>query len=530
MNIVGEGSFAVAAAIVVGAFVSEDAATVTAAVLAATAVLDARLAFLSVFAGLWIGDIGVYAAARGAAPAVLKRRWFARSASSPARQTRIWSLGASRFVPGTRVPMYVSAGLARMPLGVFAAVTAVSASLWILLVFFLVDLAPARSNALGQELRWAGLVGLALFLLLAAWRSWGCSVRSVVARAAERLKRWEFWPAWLFYPPVALFCVWLAIRYRGLSLPTVANLNQKNGGIVGEAKIEILRDLRRAAPELTAETHLVRAEAIPERVARIEQLCRRFGIDTPFVLKPDTAQRGTGFRKITSFDQLAPYLEKVRAAAVLQRYIPGPKEAGVFYYRFPGEPHGHILGITRKEFPAAVGDGIHTLRELIELDDRSRFMARTYLRRFGHDANRVLQEGECLRLVEAGNHCQGCEFRDGADLYTEALRGAFDEISRKLPGFYVGRFDIRYESDTELREGRGFTVIELNGAASEATNIYDRRNSLWSAYRTLYRQWKLVYAIGAENRKRGFRPAAAFSVWRDWRAFASQAREFPIAD
>src|SRR5207249_4459366 len=81
-------------------------------------------------------------------------------------------------------------------------------------------------------------------------------------------------------------------------------------------------------------------------------------------------------------------------------------------------------------------------------------------------------------------------FKEGGDLNSEELRTAFDEISQKLPGFYIGRYDIRYRSDDELRAGKEFQIIELNGAASEATNIYDEGNSLWSAYNTLYRQWK----------------------------------------
>ena len=36
---------------------SEDGATVTAATLAATCLLDIRLAFVSAFCGLWIGDL-----------------------------------------------------------------------------------------------------------------------------------------------------------------------------------------------------------------------------------------------------------------------------------------------------------------------------------------------------------------------------------------------------------------------------------------------------------------------------------------
>jgi hypothetical protein len=132
--------------------------------------------------------------------------------------------------------------------------------------------------------------------------------------------------------------------------------------------------------------------------------------------------------------------------------------------------------------------------------------------------------------VEAGNHCQGCIFLDGSDLLTDPLRQAFDAISQKLPGFYVGRYDIRYESDTELRAGRGFKIIELNGAASEATNIYDASNSIWSAYATLYRQWEIVYRIGAENRRRGKRVTRLWAVFKDWLAFSSRAAEFPIAD
>ena len=54
----------------------------------------------------------------------------------------------------------------------------------------------------------------------------------------------------------------------------------------------------------------------------------------------------------------------------------------------------------------------------------------------------------------------------------------------------------------EIRAGR-FKVIELNGVSSEATNIYDPRGTLWAAYRTLFRQWRLAFRIGAANRALG---------------------------
>ena len=138
--------------------------------------------------------------------------------------------------------------------------------------------------------------------------------------------------------------------------------------------------------------------------------------------------------------------------------------------------------------------------------------------------------GEELKLVEAGNHAQGCIFRDGMRLRAPELEARIDAISQKLKGFYVGRYDIRYSNEEDLRAGRNFRIIELNGAASEATSIYDAHNSLFSAYRTLFRQWDIVFAIGAANRKRGCAPTPAADIWRAWRDYRRQAASYPTAD
>jgi hypothetical protein len=99
-----------------------------------------------------------------------------------------------------------------------------------------------------------------------------------------------------------------------------------------------------------------------------------------------------------------------------------------------------------------------------------------------------------------------------------------------VPGFFVGRFDLRYSDDEALSRGEGFQILELNGAASEATNIYDANNSLWSAYRTLFRQWELVYAIGAANKRANRGGATTVEVIRDWLRFRKTSRCYPAAD
>ena len=143
---------------------------------------------------------------------------------------------------------------------------------------------------------------------------------------------------------------------------------------------------------------------------------------------------------------------------------------------------------------------------------------------------KVLGIGERLRLVEAGNHCQGCILRDGAHLISPALRNRIDQISRGVPSFFIGRYDIRYSDESALLRGENFKIIELNGAASEATNIYDERNSLFHAYRTLYQQWELVYRIGRANRDRGCRPASILGIVRDMKLYAKMSQSYPAAD
>jgi len=157
-------------------------------------------------------------------------------------------------------------------------------------------------------------------------------------------------------------------------------------------------------------------------------------------------------------------------------------------------------------------------------------MASTYLRRFAMRQDEILASGEVLKLVETGNHAQGCIFRDGMHLFTEELERAIDQISRKLPGFFIGRYDIRYENEEDFKQGRNFQIVELNGASSEATSIYDARNSLFSAYRTLFQQWRLVFTIGAANRLNGHAPSSLTALWRNWRQYSAAALSYPLAD
>jgi hypothetical protein len=312
--------------------------------------------------------------------------------------------------------------------------------------------------------------------------------------------RWEFWPMCLFYAPVAAWVAALALRHGGLATVTAANPGMRDGGTVGESKYEILSALPQDA--------IVPSAFVPPGppAARLECLwavVRQRGWHLPLVLKPDVGQRGTGVRLVRTVPDATRYLAGEAGAVLVQPYHPGPHEAGIFYCRHPAWTHGRILSITDKHVPVIVGDGQSTVEALVWSHPRYRFQADLFLERHRDARRRVLAAGERLPLGLAGNHAQGALFRDGMYLWTRDLEGRIDAIARAYPGLFVGRFDVRYTDVDAFRAGHDIAIVELNGATAESTDIYDPARSLLQAYRRLFQQWSLVFAIGAANRAAG---------------------------
>jgi membrane protein DedA with SNARE-associated domain len=515
-----------AATLFLTTFVLEDVAAIGGGLTLAAGGSAWPVVFWPCFLGIWLGDVGLYALARRFGRTWFERSRFARHRSTVARSEQWFArrgtavLIFSRVVPGARLPTYLAAGFLRLPISRFLFVTGVASLVWTVVILIVVGTVGAEILRRGGSLMLLIVASLALVIF---------ALRKVAPTIAQ-WRRWEFWPPWLFYIPVTVNYLWLAIKYRSFTAPTAANPGMFSGGIVGESKAQILDALSRTSPEFMSTAELLGESSPLERIAAFRAAIARRGWTFPVVLKPNVGQRGIGVKVIRCEAQAIDYLQSTGAPLIVQRYAPGPREVGIFYYRMPGEGRGRILAITEKIFPAITGDGRSTIAQLIGNDARARFMSARYLARFADRADEILGEGQVLKLVETGNHAQGCIFQDGMHLLTPDLAARIDEISRKLPGFHIGRYDVRYESDDDLRAGRNFQIVELNGAAAEATSIYDARNSLWSAYRTLFRQWELVFAIGAANLRRGNLTTPVGAVWNEWRKCARQSAMLPTAD
>lgn len=160
-----------AIAIVLGTFILEDAATVLAALQADEGKLSAALALVALYAGIILGDLGLYGLGwLGARTPVVARILPPRRAEA----IRAWLQGrvfkvvlVSRFLPGLRLPTYTTCGFVGAHLRQFASAVVIATICWTSLLF-------GVSLRVGQVLidhfgawRWAGAAGFAVFIILA---------------------------------------------------------------------------------------------------------------------------------------------------------------------------------------------------------------------------------------------------------------------------------------------------------------------------------------------------------------------------
>jgi hypothetical protein len=342
----------------------------------------------------------------------------------------------------------------------------------------------------------------------------------------SRWRHWEFWPMWATYPPVVAWIALQAIRHGSLRPITAANPGFADGGLVGESKHAIQSLL---PPAWTVPSRVIEPGPLHERTASLLQWMSDEHWSYPIVLKPDVGQRGVGVRKIASDAAAFAYLGDYPHRIVVQPWHPGPFEAGVFYARHPDQSRGRILSITDKVFPAVVGDGCSTLAELIASHPRYRLQCETFFQRHHEKLQVVLDAGQPMPLGEVGNHSQGTLFLDGAALWSPALEERIDEIARGVPGFFIGRFDVRYTDAARFRSGLDIRVIELNGVTAEPTDIYDPQRSIASAYVALFDQWRRVFAIGTANLRRGCRGASTLRLLQLGMTHLTDGRAFPVS-
>lgn len=313
-----------------------------------------------------------------------------------------------------------------------------------------------------------------------------------------RFFHWEYWSFHTVYLPLYLIWVAICLRARSFFFFAAANPTIRNGGFLNESKKDIIPMIPAA---IHPRTLFFSAPADAEAAARqLKEAQFRF----PLIGKPDVGGRGRGVKILRCESALKEYLVRTAIDFHIQEFVPYEKEAGIFYYRYPGEKTGRLSGIARKEFLRVRGDGYSSIAGLLQKDKRAILQQKSLERIYGATLERILPEGEELELIPYGSHARGAKFLDDSHLIDEELTRVIDGICRQIPEFYFGRLDIRYRDWEELRQGRHFVVIEVNGAGSEPTHIYDPAHSLFFAWKEIIRHWLILARISRHNHRRGF--------------------------
>ena len=228
-------------------------------------------------------------------------------------------------------------------------------------------------------------------------------------------------------------------------------------------------------------------------------LIKQRNLKYPLIGKPDIGMKGMMVKKLENEKELLSYAENSKVDFLIQEFVPFKNEIGIFYYRYPNEERGHISGIVRKELLTVTGDGISTVEQLLLKNKRAVLQLPTLRIKEKEKLNIILQREEELIIVPYGNHVRGAKFLDDSSLIDEELTNTIDSICKKVDGFYFGRLDIRYKDWEELKRGKNFSIIELNGSGSEPTHIYDPRHSVFWAWGEIAKHWKILYRVSKLN-------------------------------
>jgi membrane protein DedA with SNARE-associated domain len=532
-------------------FIHEDAAILAAGFSRVENGLPMFFAYMPVYLGIVTGDVIIYGLGRMAQ----SNKWLRSKIIGPkVERIKLWLnshlirvLVVCRLTPGLLFPTFVACGWFKIPFWRFATVSIIAGAVYSSIVltivilfghlvlfhlgywawgilavlvigfavrnFFKSGLSKATETVLG-EIPPSFLEVIRKYVPSLKHKFSGMpsldGIKRVVS-SAERI------PNSILYIPVGLRWFLLAIRYRSLTLPTVSNPMIETGGFMGESKSSVMNMVENEQKIWLAEfvTFHRNGEDTQADLIKAVSLIEEKGLSFPIVAKPDIGWNGYGVRLIEDTDNLHKYIASFPSGEkiMLQRPVNYDGEAGVFYVRIPGEDSGRLYSITLRYFPYVLGDGKMTLRELIKNDPRTKLRADFYLGGksnhlgFGkEDLEHVPKEEELIRLAFIGSLRVGGLYRDACDLITPELTERFDAIAKSMPEFYYGRFDVRFESTDLLKEGKGFKIIEINGAGAEAIQAWDPEIPLFKLYREFFRAQSLLFKVAALNRKRGYTP------------------------
>ncbi|MFC4230500.1 hypothetical protein ACFOW1_01260 [Parasediminibacterium paludis] len=312
-----------------------------------------------------------------------------------------------------------------------------------------------------------------------------------------KLGSWEYWPMWVVYFPLAFYYVYLAIKARSLFFFSASNPSIETGGMFFESKWSIFKLM---PCHYYPSTILVEPQ---DDYTIIEAKLIAAKIHFPIIAKPDRGERGWRVKKLNHLQALIDYKTQTPVPFLIQSYVDYPVELSIFYYRHPKSVKGKVTSVTYKKLLSVVGDGVTSIDGLIRKNNRAFLQYLRLKKESLINLNEILPFGEERILVPYGNHVLGTMFINFNHIIDDALTTSIDTISKNIEGFYFGRFDLRCASIDDLKEGKNFAILELNGAGAEPAHIYHPGFSFIEAQKVLMQHFKMLFDAAKANQQKG---------------------------
>lgn len=160
----------------------------------------------------------------------------------------------------------------------------------------------------------------------------------------------------------------------------------------------------------------------------------------PLIFKPVLCQgSGRSVKLIKNYNEAFEYVANVNDKIIIQDYHPGPYEIGILYERNPFSKNGNIVSIVERNYK--------------NTDLKTIWGSKIW----DNDRNKKYNN----------------MFIDRPDLITSQLTKKIDTITKLIPEMYVCRYDIRYDNDEDIKKGKNFSILEVNGTMGGDLRVYD---------------------------------------------------------
>ena len=527
--------------IVLFCLVAEDPTCLATGLLVGMGIIDFWSGVAACTVSIFIGDVALYSVGRFFGRQALRRaplKWLIKP-----HQLEQWAgwfsttrgmfvVVSSRFVPASRVPTFITAGILRLKPLRLGVLLFLAALVWTP-VLMLVGLrwGPVIIEKLNEYHRMAGWIVVAMLFLLHVITHWMVPAltwrgrRQIVMKVRGFLQP-SLWPGAVLYLPVRIGIILLSFRYRRLTAFASANpAFGRIGGFIGDSKSLLLRPFQRdsrCCPTLALSLEDGKDERVKEAAAFAA--CHGF----PVVFKPEVAEDGAGLRFVHTQEQLERLVRGAKEDFLLQKFVSG-FEFEVVWRRNPGKDDGRIISIVQKRDVTVRGDGEQTLEELIWLDEVAVSRGELFIRCHARDLNRVIPAGQKVTLNLTGSYGHGARCLHRYDLMTVDLDTAMTVFAKRFPGLHFARFDLRAHSLEDLKAGR-FMVTEVGGCCHVSSLLRDESLRFSRSYSVVWGQIKSCLEAGAYNLGQKVRPVPLDELMARWSQARGRHDEFAVSE